>query len=119
MHELSFAQSVLDEILKEAEKHNAKKIKKIEIDMGDLATITARELESALEVIIKDTIAEGMEIEITKIQVRVKCSNNHENEIEVKRDHHHVMPELKCPECGAGVKVIQGRECILQRILAE
>ncbi|MBU4341973.1 MAG: hydrogenase maturation nickel metallochaperone HypA, partial [Candidatus Altiarchaeota archaeon] len=40
MHELSFAQSVLDSILEEAEKNSAKRVKSVEIEMGDLALVT-------------------------------------------------------------------------------
>jgi len=119
VHELSFAQSVLDSILEEAEKHNAKNVKSVEIEMGDLALITAKELESALEMIVDGTIADGMEVEIKKIPVRVRCDKGHENEIKVERDHHHMMPALKCPECGGSVKVLQGQECILKKIIAE
>ncbi len=119
MHELSFAQGVLDSILEEAEKNSAKRVKSIEIEMGDLALVTAKELESALKMIINGTIAEGMEISIERIPTRVRCEKGHENEIKVERDHHHMMPELKCPECGGSVKVLQGNECILKKIIAE
>ncbi|MBU4407051.1 MAG: hydrogenase maturation nickel metallochaperone HypA [Candidatus Altiarchaeota archaeon] len=119
MHELSFAQSVLDSILEEAEKNSAKRVKSVEIEMGDLALVTAKELESALKMIVDGTIAEGMEIKIEKIPVRVRCDKGHENEIEVDRDHHHMMPALKCPGCGGSVKVLQGNECILKKIIAE
>lgn len=119
MHEISFAQNVLDEILKEAEEHKAKRVNRVEIEMGDLALITPEELKSALEMIVNGTIAEGMEVEIKKIPVRVRCDKGHENEIKVERDHHHMMPELKCPECREAVKVLEGRECILKKIIAE
>ena len=61
MHELSYAQALLDAVLKLAEENNAKRITSIHLKIGELLLINPEQLKFCFSVISKGTIAENAE----------------------------------------------------------
>jgi len=59
MHELSVAQSIIEMVLLEAEKNNAKKVNEINIDVGELMQLEVQVLNDALNLLIKDSKLDG------------------------------------------------------------
>jgi hydrogenase nickel insertion protein HypA len=53
MHELSIAQSIIDAVLFEAEKNNAKTVREINIDVGELMQLDIQALSGALNLLMK------------------------------------------------------------------
>ena len=74
MHEMTIAQSLLAAISTEAQKQNGKAIG-AKISCGLLNAVNDELLCSAFEVIAKDTICEGMELEIEHKPMQGKCKN--------------------------------------------
>jgi len=78
MHELSLAQYILQAVLDESQKAGGKRIKEISAKVRDSSHHMEENpldstLKSCLELITKDTAAEGAEIEIELIHPTLRC----------------------------------------------
>ncbi|WP_300854901.1 hydrogenase maturation nickel metallochaperone HypA [uncultured Clostridium sp.] len=113
MHELSVTQGLLKICLEEGKKHNIKKIKDINIKVGELTDLVPNCISYYFNIISKDTIAENAKINIDRIQVEIKCNvcgyfgklgkNNY-----------------LCPSCkGNKYEIIKGREFYLDTMEVE
>ena len=78
MHETVVAKSVLETVLLEAQKINAKPLS-AKISCGQLNPIQDEVLNFAFELAAKDTVAEGMNLNVIHIPLKAKC-NGCENE---------------------------------------
>ena len=110
MHEFSITQSILAIALEQAEKNNAKKIKNINISIGELSGIVDDCVEFYFPFISKDTIANETTLSFEKIPTVLRC-----------RDCENTFsPDdiiWTCPECGSqSLEIISGRECHINTI---
>ena len=88
MHETMVAQGLLTMVLSEAEKQNARPVD-AKISCGMLSAVNDEILIFAFDAIAKDTICEGMKIQIEHKQMQGKC-----------RDCQEVFKlKLSCPRC--------------------
>lgn len=107
MHELSVTQGILKICLEEGEKYKVKKIKKINIKVGELTELVPSCISYYFNIVAKDTIAENTEINIEKIPVAIKC-NECGYKGELGKDNY------VCPNCrGSKYKITNGREFYL------
>jgi len=119
MHEFSVASGILETALSEAEKHKAKKIKKITIEVGQLSMISIEQLRFALDALKEDTIASKAEMDIRRMPARIRCDIGHESEISLKEPIFHSLQKLKCPKCGEKAEISGGRDCYIKELIAE
>lgn len=93
MHSLAMAQDILKAALTEAEKHDAKQVKVINVKMGDDHFTESDSLQFCLEAAAKGTIAEGARVEIKFVGTTARC-----------RECAFVFPVEEhlpiCPRCG-------------------
>ena len=107
MHELSVTQGLLKICLDEGKKHNIKKIKKINVKVGELTGLVPNCITYYFDIVAKGTIVEGAEILVEKIPVAIKCNGC---------QYEGVLPkgEYFCPSCKSNkYKIINGREFYL------
>jgi hydrogenase nickel incorporation protein HypA/HybF len=103
MHEFSLAIEVINLAQREAEKNMAESIKEITIEVGDLSGVEADAFESALELLVKDSILENADINIIRTAGKGKCNAcNHEFEMKYRMD--------TCPKCLCFPSEISGGE---------
>jgi len=122
MHDISAAQSIVNEVLK---KIGNRKIRKVEIDvtLGMLRLHNPENVRFYISEIVKGKLGEGVKvkanIDITKPEITCRCGFSGAVS-SVKTDEHlahHGICEIKCPVCGStDVKVEKGRECIIRKI---
>ena len=74
MHELAVTKGLLKICLEEGEKHKIKKIRKINIKVGELTDLLPACIEYYFNIVSKDTIAENTKINVEKIPVEIKCN---------------------------------------------
>jgi hydrogenase nickel incorporation protein HypA/HybF len=74
MHELSLALEVIDLVQREADKHGVSAIREIEIEVGDLSGVEAEPFQSALEMMVRDTILENATILLNRSPGNGHCS---------------------------------------------
>ena len=92
MHEMTVAQSLIEIIADEAAKNNAKPIS-VKISCGTLNPVNDEVLSFAFEAIAKDTLCEGVKLQVEHKPIRARCKNcNQKFDVEMS------LPE--CPKCG-------------------
>jgi hydrogenase nickel incorporation protein HypA/HybF len=92
MHEFSLAIEVINLAQREAEKNNANEIQEIEIEVGDLSGVEAAAFESALQLLVKDSVLEHAQIKIVRTPGNGKCNAcNYEFEMNYRM--------ATCPKC--------------------
>lgn len=103
MHELSLAIEVINLAQREAEKNLAETIQEITIEVGDLSGVEADAFESALELLVKESILENADINIIRTDGKGKC-NACDIEFEMK------YRMATCPKCQCFPSEISGGE---------
>ena len=107
MHELAVTQSILTICIDEGEKYNVKRIKKLNIKVGELTDLVPSCISYYFKIVAKDTIAEEAEINIEKIKVAITCNKcGYKGEL---GENNYVCPKCK----GNNYKIIKGREFYL------
>ncbi len=103
MHEFSLAIEVIDLAQREAEKNMAGSIQEITIEVGDLSGVEADAFESALDLLVKESILEKATINILRTPGIGKCNAcNHEFEMKFRM--------ATCPKCQCFPSEISGGE---------
>ncbi len=110
MHEFAITQSILAIALEQAEKNSARKIRNINISIGELSGIVDNCVEFYFPFLSKDTIANGATLTFEKKPTILRC-----------RDCENTFSpdDIKwaCPECRSqSVEILSGRECYINTI---
>jgi hydrogenase nickel insertion protein HypA len=109
MHELSFAEQVLDGVLQETEAWPASRITRIKLRAPESLALEPASLRFALEALSADTQAEGAEIIIAEeAGVMLECGNCGSVKAETRA-------EPVCPHCGAPCRQ-RGAELVIEEI---
>jgi hydrogenase nickel incorporation protein HypA/HybF len=119
VHEFAMTTQIVESVLKEAEKHKAKKVKDVHLIIGALTFLRIEQVQFAFDVLKKDTLLDGAKLHIEEKPGYVKCSKcGYEGYLKMDDDpaYHVPAPFLRCPECEAGVEIIEGRECTIRRV---
>ncbi len=120
MHDVTAAQQIARQVLVTAQEQGAGRVERISLALGAMTMLDPESLEFWLEQILRGTIAEGAQVRIEVLPLRVRCNAcGFEGEAPVPDDPiYHLMPFVPaCPECGAqGLEVLGGGECIVESI---
>ena len=109
MHETFVAKNVLEAVLVEAQKINAKPLS-AKISCGQLNPIHNEVLNFAFELAAKGTAAEGMNLTIIHLPLKAKC-NDCENEFEFD------IYSPDCPTCkNADIRIGSDAPLLLEEI---
>ena len=107
MHELAVTKGLLKICLEEGEKHKIKKIRKINIKVGELTDLLPACIEYYFNIVSKDTIAENTKINVEKIPVEIKCNECGYRGVLGKNNY-------VCPKCkGIVYEITKGKEFYL------
>ena len=131
MHEWSLAEGIIETVIEFAKNHNAKKVVKIVVVLGELQDIEREIVEYALNQLKMNTIADEAKIEFETEEALFKCRAcgyqwslkdvNKNLNPEIREDIHFV-PEvvhsfLTCPNCGSrDFEVVKGRGIYIKEI---
>jgi hydrogenase nickel incorporation protein HypA/HybF len=113
MHELAICQALMNQVENIAAERNACSVVSIVIGMGPLSGVEAQLLKHAYPVACAGTVAEGAELVIEKLPVRVSCT-----QCGAESD---VLPnKLVCKACGDWrTTLISGDELMLMSVELE
>ncbi|WP_457742734.1 hydrogenase nickel incorporation protein HypA [Thermococcus sp.] len=134
MHEWALADAIVRTVLDYAQREGAKRVKKVQVVLGELQDVAEDIVKFAMEQMFAGTIAEGAEIEFIEEEAVFRCRNcGHTWKLkEVKdmfderlKEDMHFIPEvvhafLACPKCGShDFEILQGRGVYVSGILIE
>lgn len=103
MHEITIAKNIVEQA------NSYGNVKKLVLEVGDIAILTPDELKQALFNLI------DWEVEIIKKPAKIKCSCGYEGEpIIVERAHELVI--FKCPACRDVPEVLEGDNILLKEV---
>ncbi len=110
MHEMSVTESMLAVVLKHAQRNRASRVTRINMVLGEFSTVMPESVQFYFDIIGKDTIAEGAELDFRRTKLIARCERCGE-EFEV------VEFDFTCPECkGDKTEIISGREFQVESI---
>ena len=113
MHELAICQALMNQVESIAAERNARSVVSIVVGMGPLSGVEAQLLQHAYPVASAGTVAEGAELVIENLPIRVRCSQCGE-ESEARPN------KLVCSTCGDWrTTVISGDELLLMSVELE
>jgi len=110
VHELSICQSLLREVRRVAEAHNATEVTGIVVAVGPISGVEPLLLERAFSIARAGTIAENAELEIEVAPIVVWCED-------CGVETHAAINALTCGRCGTWqVDLRSGDELLLKRV---
>ena len=120
MHESAIAQSIVQTVLREAEKQDANKVETIDIEIGDLTFLGIEQVEFWVKTSFQGTIAEDAKINFKRIKGRLKCGAcGYEGDIKIVEDpaYHLHVPSFSCPSChSTHIDITRGKETYIRQI---
>ena len=110
MHEMSIAQSLVDILKEEMVKNNARVLKSVRLNVGQMSAVVPDSLSFCFEVITKETELEGAELVMEVIPLEGLCKVCKET-FEIK-DY-----AFQCPHCGSKeIETIAGQDLSIVEI---
>lgn len=101
MHEMSVTQSLLEIALRHAERADARRITRLNLVIGELATIVDDSIQFYWDIVSQDTIAAGSELHFERVPGILRCLGCE-----------HTFPlngrDFACPACGEVQVVVAG-----------
>ena len=112
MHELSIMSNILDIVVEHAARHQAKRVMKINLQVGELSDLLPDWMQTYFDFVSKDTIAEKAELKIENIPAVLRCRECR-HEFVMKKDNW----QFSCPQCdSADMEIVSGREFTVKSI---
>ncbi len=113
MHELAITQSLLELVLEQARKVEAKKVGKVNVVIGKMSGVVDECVQFYFDFLSADSIASGASLTFTRIPMKVRCRNCGLSFTPDKS-------EWKCPQCGKwDAEVTAGQELYIDSIEVE
>lgn len=109
MHELTITESILNQSLIEAQKHQAKTIKKINLLVGEATSIVPDCVQFYFDTLKQNTIAQDAILVIKKIPLVLRCPKckTLSNDL-----------DLIC-NCRSGIEIVSGQELLIESLEIE
>lgn len=114
MHEYSLAQALLEGLVEHLRAHPVEgRVRRVHVRQGELLVLSAEALREAWRIVADGTAADGSELAIEKIPVKVRCpACGYEGPVKYVGEEgwHFAVPVLACPRCGGRAEVVEGRD---------
>ncbi len=113
MHELAICQALMSQVESIAAERNARSVLSIVIGMGPLSGVEAQLLQHAYPIASAGTVAEGAELVIENLPVRIECT-------QCGSETDALPNKLVCKQCGDWrTTLISGDELMLMSVELE
>ncbi len=113
MHELAITQSMLDLVLEQAEKAEAKSVGKINLVIGEMTGVVDRSVRFYFDFLSKGTAAEGAALAFKVVPTTARCRN-------CAKDFKLGEFDWTCPYCQSNnMEIVAGKELFVESIEVE
>ncbi len=122
MHEFSVMNQITETVLQEAKKHNVKSVDEVHLEIGELTFLGHEQMKFAYQILTEKNMLKGSKIIINEKKAKIKCTQcdyNGKIKYEYDPSFHFSLPTFTCPKCNNQVEIVEGKECIITRIVAE
>lgn len=119
MHEGSITTQIVESVLQEVKKRNAKKVTEVHLVIGKLTFLNPEQVRFWYEILTKDTIMKDSKLMIEESEGTVKCPNcGYEGDFKYVDDPalHIPTPTLNCPKCEGTVEIVGGKDCLIKNV---
>lgn len=119
MHELTMTTQIVENVLTEAKKYNAKKVAEVHLTIGKLTFLGIEQIRFSYDILTRDTIMKDSKLTITEQDGIIECQScGYKGTIPVEDDpaYHVPVPTLRCQKCGKSAKIVEGKECTITSI---
>ncbi len=119
MHEYSMTTQIVENVLKEAERHEAKRVVEVHLIMGNLTFLNPEQVRFWYKVLTKGTVMEKSRLRIEMKEGSIKCRRcGYEGNFSYEDDplYHVPIPTLLCPRCRNIVEIVEGKECTIKNV---
>jgi hydrogenase nickel incorporation protein HypA/HybF len=114
MHELVITQNLLDTVLAEARKAEAREVTGVHLVVGELSGIASDCVQFYFDILKKDTVASRATIDFTPVPALFRCRDCH------TEFHSGGETVWICPDCtGCSIEILNGRDCNIESIEVE
>ena len=110
---------IVENVLREARKHNAKEVAEVRLVIGKLTFLGLEQVKFSYRVLTEGTIMENSRLFIETKDGVVKCGScGYEGSFNYEDDsvYHISVPTLQCPKCDGTVDIVGGRECLIKSV---
>jgi hydrogenase nickel incorporation protein HypA/HybF len=113
MHELAITQSMLDLVLGQAEKAEAKRVGKINLVIGEMTGVVSECVQFYFDFLSRGTVAEGAALAIKAVPTQAKCQAC--GKVFELQEF-----DWTCPSCrGNNIEIVGGKELFVESIEVE
>jgi hydrogenase nickel incorporation protein HypA/HybF len=124
MHELSVAQAIVDTATRHAD---GRRVTLVTLRLGTLRQVVPNSLTFYFEIVARDTLCEGAELELELVAARLRCPDcafEWDPAPPPLATHGPIervpaLPTFRCPDCGAPGAVEAGGELEVESIEVE
>ena len=119
MHELSMTTQIVENVLGEAKRQNAKKVTEVQLVVGKMTFLGIEQVLFCYKILTENTIMKDSKLTIEEKEGVIECpSCGYRGTIPVEDDpaYHVPIPTLRCPKCGKAAKIVEGKECTIKSI---
>ncbi|MEO0005125.1 MAG: hydrogenase maturation nickel metallochaperone HypA [candidate division WOR-3 bacterium] len=109
MHEFAITRSLINQVLNEARKLNAKRVLRIKLLIGETSSVVPECVQFYFDHIKKDPLLTHTELEFCRIPLRLRCP---------KCGREFSSPNDMCT-CNAGAEISRGDELTIESIEIE
>lgn len=106
MHELAVTRAVLEQALKEAKTRSARRIVRVNLAIGEAASVVPECIGFYFDLLSEGTMAAGAALSFRRTPVRIRCP---------KCGRESAGLEDLC-DCNAGVEMLSGAEMMVESI---
>ena len=122
MHEFSVMTQIVEAVLQEIKNHNVKSVSEVHLEIGELTFLGHEQMNFTYQVLTEKNILKDSKIIINEKKAKIKCKKcdyNGKIEYDYDKSFHFSLPRFTCPKCKGTVEIVEGKECIISRIVAE
>lgn len=116
MHETVIAQQIAQAVLAEMDRRGASACKSIDLELGQLEGLDAKELQAAFDLETAGGPLDGAVLAVTTVPATAVCpSCKAAKPFELPKAQTHEIPKPICPDCGAALELRGGRGFVVRR----
>jgi len=118
MHEFSMTSKIVEIVLGEAQKRNAKKVTSVRLTIGKLTFLGIEQVRFSYRILAENTLLKGSKLFIEEKDVVLGCPKcGFQNCPSIENDPlHRFFPSLECSKCGEKMEIVEGKECTVKSI---